>query len=63
VTQASQVQLDPQSAAVILDIDVYRQSDVGALLDKVEPSLAVLHDMKNRIFFGSLTEHQVKRYE
>ena len=63
VMQASQVQMDPQSAAVILDIEAYRQSDAGALGDQVEPTLANLHDMKNRIFFGSLTEDQIKRYE
>src|SRR2546425_1000400 len=63
VTQASQVQMDPQSASIILDIEAYRQSDVGALDKQVEPTLAGLHDMKNRIFFGSLSEDQLKRYE
>lgn len=63
VTQASQVHLDPQSSAVILDIEAYRHSDAGALDKDVEPTLAGLHDMKNRIFFGSLTKDQIKRYE
>ncbi len=63
VTQASQVQLDPPSPAIILDIEVYRQSDAGALHQQVEPALADLHDMKNRIFFGSVTNDQLKRYE
>ncbi|MGH9891759.1 MAG: TIGR04255 family protein [bacterium] len=63
ITQASQVQLDPQSAAVILDIEVYRQSDSGMLHQHVEPTLARLHDMKNTLFFGSLTADLIKRYE
>lgn len=63
VTQASQVQLDPSSAAVILDIEAYRQSDAGTLDQQVEPTLRALHDMKNRIFFGSVTKDQLKRYE
>jgi uncharacterized protein (TIGR04255 family) len=63
ITQTSQVQLDPKSPAVILDIEVYRQTDAGGLDKQVEPTLAGLHDMKNRIFFGSLTDDQIKRYE
>jgi uncharacterized protein (TIGR04255 family) len=62
VTQASQVQMDPRSTAVILDIEVYKQSD-ASLHQQVEPTLAKLHDLKNRLFFGSLTEDLIKRYE
>jgi uncharacterized protein (TIGR04255 family) len=63
VTQASQVQLDPRSAAVILDIEVYKQSDAASLDQQVEPTLIKLHDLKNRLFFGSLTDDLIKRYE
>lgn len=62
VTQASQVPMDPRSGAVILDIEVYKQSD-ASLEQQVEPTLAKLHDLKNRLFFGSLTDDLIKRYE
>ena len=63
VTQASQAHLNPERATVILDIEAYRQDDLGLLHRNVEDSLRVLHDMKNRVFFGSLTDEQLKRYE
>lgn len=63
ITQASQVQLDPQSAAIILDIEAHRASDAGVLQDEFEDVLDKLHDMKNRLFFGSLTDDLIKRYE
>jgi uncharacterized protein (TIGR04255 family) len=62
VTQASQVQqLDPRNRAVILDIDAFKQSD-ASLDQQVEPTLAKLHDLKNRLFFGSLTDDLITRY-
>lgn len=63
ITQASQVQLNPRNAAVILDIEAYKQSDAASLDQQVEPTLVKLHDLKNRLFFGSLTDDLIMRYE
>jgi|SRR5208282_3999712 len=56
VVQALEPPLNDQYISMILDIDVY-QRDVSQLtLEAVLGQFAKLREMKNRIFFGSLTE-------
>lgn len=56
IVQALEPPLNEQYISMILDIDVY-QRDVSELtLEAVLGQFAKLRDMKNRIFFGSLTE-------
>jgi uncharacterized protein (TIGR04255 family) len=56
VVQALEPPLNEQYVSMILDIDVY-QRDVSQLtLEAVLGQFAKLREMKNRIFFGSLTE-------
>jgi uncharacterized protein (TIGR04255 family) len=56
VVQALEPPLNEQYVSMILDIDVY-QRDVSQLtLEAVLGQFARLREMKNRIFFGSLTE-------
>lgn len=56
IVQALEPPLNEQYVSMILDIDVY-QRDVSQLtLKAVLGQFARLREMKNRIFFGSLTE-------
>lgn len=63
VTQALEKGLDDQSVSVILDIDAYREGDFNSDAAVLTPILEELHTLKNRIFFGFITEHTARRYE
>jgi uncharacterized protein (TIGR04255 family) len=64
VTQATQPAVKPNMGIIILDIDAFHAPASGAVQSaEVEPVLGALHQMKNRLFFGSLTESFVRRYE
>jgi uncharacterized protein (TIGR04255 family) len=47
---------EPTARVVLLDIDAFKQESLEPALDAIESRLAALHDIKNRVFFDSLTE-------
>lgn len=49
--------------AVIFDIDVFKTVDVDLEIDSLTRSFGQLRQLKNAIFFGSLSESQLKKYE
>jgi uncharacterized protein (TIGR04255 family) len=63
VVLASQVGPNPNLAVIILDIDAYRQVPDGIVHDRVPQALSDLRALKNRIFFGSVTETTLRRYQ
>ncbi len=63
VTQALEKGLDPSSVAVILDIDAYKTGEFDPRGAEVAEVLEALHVFKNRIFFGSVTDHALRLCE
>lgn len=62
VTQALEAALGEQ-LSVLFDIDVFRDIRVEPSSGEIETVLWLLHDFKNEIFFESLTETMLRRYE
>lgn len=56
VVQALEPPLNDQYISLILDIDVYQRNVSHLTPETVLGSFASLREMKNRIFFGSLTD-------
>jgi uncharacterized protein (TIGR04255 family) len=48
---------------VLLDIDAYRAGEYDVRDDRLLVDLEALHDMKNRIFFGSIEEAAARLWE
>lgn len=63
VTQQMESDLASRQLVVLLDIDAFQERDQEQLDVPVEPVLEHLHDFKNRIFFGLLTEDAVRMFE
>lgn len=63
VTQAVEEPVDPDRVTIILDIDTYKVGDFEVAPEKIEPTLHTLRAVKNRIFFGSITEETVRLYQ
>lgn len=63
ITQALEKNTDPQNIMIILDIDVYKQEDFEIGEERVWPIFNELRNMKNRIFFGSITEETIRIFE
>lgn len=64
VTTASEPSFGTPDTTIILDIDAF--SDAGELTPddaRLEPTLERLRDLKNRLFFESLTEDAVRVFE
>jgi len=59
--------LEPSMAdagtTVLLDIDAYRAGEYDVRDDRLLVDLEALHDMKNRIFFGSIEEAAARLWE
>ena len=53
----------PNHVAIILDIDVYKQKESGFEESDIWLTFERLRDLKNRIFFDSVTEETVSLYE
>jgi len=62
LTQALEVFPPEPPVSVILDIEVFRESRFGADGNAVWEYLAQLRVLKNRFFFGALTEEAVEFY-
>ena len=50
-------------APIILDIDVFRQSTTEINKDGVWELLGKMRDLKNKIFFESVTEQALRLFE
>jgi uncharacterized protein (TIGR04255 family) len=61
VTQALE-QLGDATVSVVLDIDVWTESRLQMDALEIWTTLDVLRDIKNRIFFGSVTERALEPY-
>ena len=56
ITQALEQIVDPNFAPIILDIDVFKQSQIGMTKEEAWDVLEKLRHLKNKIFFESITE-------
>ena len=63
ITQALEKGVDPNYATIILDIDVYKRGEFDVDGDDIWPIFMQLRDLKNRIFFGSITEKTVRLFK
>jgi len=49
-----------KGSGLIVDIDAYRLADIGVAGDELRPVLESLRSLKNRAFFGSITDATVE---
>ena len=65
ITQALQKGAKPEYVTIILDIDVYKAKESGSGFEESEmwPTFEQLRELKNRIFFESITENSVRLFE
>lgn len=64
VTQALEGGIGMAEAAIILDIEAYKDEEAGSPDRGVlEPTFEVLRKVKNDIFFGSITEETARLFE
>lgn len=56
ITQTPSEKPDPINSAVILDIDVFKEVSLSPDDEKIDEILAILREVKNRIFFGIIEE-------
>jgi len=63
VTQVLQVSDQLDRATIILDIDVYRVQEAGLDLGEIPAMLEQFRNLKNRIFFSSITEETAGWFE
>lgn len=61
-TQALELSPDPNSVILYLDIDAYKQGQFSPLDEDIPKILKALREMKNTIFFGSITEETVRLF-
>jgi uncharacterized protein (TIGR04255 family) len=63
VVTAVQPTPDPRQANLVIDIDAYREVSSGPANGAgVERTLDALHELKNKLFFGSITEETAERF-
>ena len=63
ITQALEKGDDPQNMTVILDIDVYKLKEFEIEDSAIRSVFDSLHDLKNNIFFSSITEEAARLCE
>lgn len=63
ITQALQKSPSPDYVTIILDIDTYKQKERGFDESDIWLTLGQLRDLKNRIFFDSITEETARLFE
>jgi uncharacterized protein (TIGR04255 family) len=59
ITQALEKDIDSKSLVIILDIDAYRQGEFDIGDTSIRTTFDSLHDLKNAIFFSSITDEAV----
>jgi uncharacterized protein (TIGR04255 family) len=63
IIQALQPGIKPPYATILLDIDVYKQQENGFEEPQIWSTFAQLRDLKNRIFFDSISEKTARLFE
>lgn len=63
VTQALEVSLDPSVSPILLDIDAFREATIAPDDSSLRHVFERLRQLKNLIFFASVTEKTVEMYE
>jgi uncharacterized protein (TIGR04255 family) len=63
ITQALERPTDPNFVTVIVDIDVYRRRQFEVDDEKLRSEFEELRQLKNRIFFSSITEKTARLFE
>jgi uncharacterized protein (TIGR04255 family) len=63
IIQALQRGAKPDCVTVVLDIDVYKQQENGFEEPQIWSTFAQLRDLKNRIFFDSISEKTARLFE
>jgi len=63
IIQALEKSSKPGYVAIILDIDVYKQMETGFSENQIWPIFENLRNLKNRIFFDSITEETARLFE
>lgn len=63
ITQAMGQPATPDSMRVLLDIDAYFEGALAPDIAAVGPVMDSLHQIKNQVFFASLTEEAIRFYE
>lgn len=56
ITQSLEEPADPKFTTIILDIDAFKEVEIEIGDPKLEETWEILHDLKNMIFFDSITE-------
>jgi uncharacterized protein (TIGR04255 family) len=62
-TQALGPGMPPENRGLVIDIDAFQMGDFGVASTGLRPILDGLRQLKNAVFFGSITEEAVKRFE
>lgn len=63
VIQNLEPSIDPNPVSIILDIDVFKTQEYGMDDEGIWSILEVLHNVKNELFFDSITEEAVRLFE
>jgi uncharacterized protein (TIGR04255 family) len=63
ITQALEKPTDPNFVTIILDIDVYRARQYELDIERIKLEFEELRQLKNKIFFGSITEEAARLFE
>lgn len=63
VIQNLEPSIDPNPVSIILDIDAFKVEDFAVGDESVWSLLDLLHDVKNELFFDSITEEAVRLFE
>jgi uncharacterized protein (TIGR04255 family) len=63
LVQAMEPSTEATKITVILDIDVFKTSESGLDISSIWSKFEELHDLKNKVFFESITEKVAEMYE
>lgn len=63
ITQALEKSVTPNYVTIILDVDAYKFGEFDSNNDDIWPIFEELHDIKNQIFFNSITEETARLFE
>ena len=63
IAQAMERSTKPDFVTIILDIDAYKLGEFDVQTDQIWTILDQLRDLKNTIFFGSITENTARLFE
>jgi uncharacterized protein (TIGR04255 family) len=61
-THALTPAMPPDSVNLVIDIDAFRLGDFHTSPEALRPILDALRELKNSVFFGTITEKAVERY-